>query len=292
MNRTLGIAGAAFIVLGILAWDSLFIIAQQEQAIIRQLGAPKRLIQEPGLKIKLPFFQDVVIYDKRLLDMDPPAEQVILSDQKRLDVDTYTRYRISDPLKFFQSLGTEEAARSQLRQIVSSALRGVLGNITMSSLLSSERLKIMNEIQQQTNTNAERFGIQVVDVRIRRADLPEETSQAIYERMKSEREREARENRAQGSERAQQIRSRAERERTVILAESQKMAQITKGQGDAEANRIYAEAYGRDPQFFSFYRAMQSYRHAIGDKDTTLILSPDSDFFKYLLGPGGAGRAR
>ncbi len=292
MNRTLGIAGAAFIVLGILAWDSLFIIAQQEQAIIRQLGAPKRLIQEPGLKMKLPFFQDVVIYDKRLLDMDPPAEQVILSDQKRLDVDTYTRYRISDPLKFFQSLGTEEAARSQLRQIVSSALRGVLGNITMSSLLSAERLKIMNEIQQQTNTNAERFGIQVVDVRIRRADLPEETSQAIYERMKSEREREARENRAQGSERAQQIRSRAERERTVILAESQKMAQITKGQGDAEANRIYAEAYGRDPQFFSFYRAMQSYRQAIGDKDTTLILSPDSDFFKYLMGPGGAGRVR
>lgn len=290
MNRTLAVIGVAFMALAFLAWDSLFVIEQQEQAIIRQLGAPKRVIQEPGLKVKLPFFQDVIIYDKRILDMDPPAEQVILADQKRLDVDTYTRYRIVDPLRFFQSLGTEEAARSQLRQVVSSALRGVLGNITMASLLSAERLQIMSDIQQQTNANAERFGIQVVDVRIRRADLPEETSQAIYERMKSEREREARENRAQGAERAQQIRSRAERERTVILAESQKMAQITRGQGDGEANRIYAEAYGKDPQFFAFYRAMQSYRQAIGDKDTTLILSPDSDFFKYLMGPGGAGR--
>ncbi|MBF0356784.1 MAG: protease modulator HflC [Alphaproteobacteria bacterium] len=292
MNRSLGFAGIGFVILAILAWDSLFVIEQQEQAIIRQLGAPQRVIREPGLKMKLPFFQDVVIYDIRLLDMDPPVEQVILADQKRLDVDTYTRYRISDPLKFFQALGTEDAARSQLRQIVSSSLRRVLGNITMSSLLSAERTQIMSDIQTQANENAQRFGIEITDVRIKRADLPEETSQAIYERMKSEREREARENRAQGTERAQQIRSRAERERTVILAESQKMAQIAKGQGDAEANRLYAEAYGRDPQFFAFYRAMQAYRTAIGDKDTTLILSPDSEFFKYLLGPGAAGRAR
>jgi membrane protease subunit HflC len=292
MNRTQGIAGVAFVVLGILAWNSLFVIEQQEQAIIRQLGAPQRVIQEPGLKMKIPFIQDVVIYDKRILDMDPPAEQVTLSDQKRLVVDTYTRYRINDPLKFMQSLGSEFQANSQLSQIVNAALRRVLGNVTMSSLLSSERLQIMSEIQEQTNASAQNFGLQVVDVRIRRADLPAETSQAIFERMKSEREREARENRAQGAERAQQIKSRAERERTVILAESQKMAQITKGQGDGEANRIYAEAYGKDPQFFAFYRAMQAYRQAIGDKDTTLILSPDSDFFKYLQGPGGNGRGR
>jgi membrane protease subunit HflC len=292
MNRTLGIAGIAFIALGILAWNSLFVIEQQEQAIIRQLGAPQRVIQEPGLKMKLPFIQDVVIYDKRILDMDPPAEQVTLADQKRLVVDTYTRYRIADPLKFLQSLGSEFQANSQLSQIVNAALRRVLGNITMASLLSAERLQIMSEIQEQANASAQNLGIQVVDVRIRRADLPAETSQAIFERMKSEREREARENRAQGAERAQQIKSRAERERTVILAESQKMAQITKGQGDGEANRIYADAYGKDPQFFAFYRAMQSYRQAIGDKDTTLILSPDSDFFKFLQGPGAAGRAR
>jgi membrane protease subunit HflC len=292
MNRTLGIAGIAFIALGILAWNSLFVIEQQEQAIIRQLGAPQRVIQEPGLKMKLPFIQDVVIYDKRILDMDPPAEQVTLADQKRLVVDTYTRYRIADPLKFLQSLGSEFQANSQLSQIVNAALRRVLGNITMASLLSAERLQIMSEIQEQANASAQNLGIQVVDVRIRRADLPAETSQAIFERMKAEREREARENRAQGAERAQQIKSRAERERTVILAESQKMAQITKGQGDGEANRIYADAYGKDPQFFAFYRAMQSYRQAIGDKDTTLILSPDSDFFKFLQGPGAAGRAR
>jgi membrane protease subunit HflC len=286
MSRpVLAILGVSIVVLGFLAMDALFVVEQHEQAIIRQLGEPRRVIRDPGLKIKLPLVQDVIVYDKRILEMDPPAEQVILSDQKRLDVDTYTRYRIVDPLRFFQALGTEDAARSQLRQIVNSALRRTLGNITMSSLLSEERAAIMSDIQKDVNANAERFGIQVVDVRIRRADLPEETSQSIYDRMKSEREREARENRAQGNERAQQIRARAERERTVILAESQKMAQIAKGEGDAEANRIYADSYGRDPQFFAFYRTLHSYRQALGEKDTTFVLSPDSEFFKYLSKP-------
>ncbi|MCC7166186.1 MAG: protease modulator HflC [Rhodospirillales bacterium] len=287
----LAILGAVLLGAVILLFDSLFILEQQQQVIIRQFGNPVRVVAEPGLKFKLPFVQDLVLYDKRLLEMDPPAEQVILSDQKRLDVDTYTRYRISDPLRFFQALGSEEMVRSQLRQIVSSALRRVLGNVTMASLLSEERTTIMTEIQNQVNANAQRYGIEVVDVRIRRADLPEETSQAIFERMKSEREREARENRAQGNERAQQIRSRAERERTVILAESQKTAQILRGEGDAEANRIFAEAYGKDPQFFAFYRSLQAYRQVIGEKDTTLILSPENEFFRFLNSmPGGRSR--
>ncbi|MBI4967073.1 MAG: protease modulator HflC [Rhodospirillales bacterium] len=287
----LAILGAVLLGAVILLFDSLFILEQQQQVIIRQFGNPVRVVAEPGLKFKLPFVQDLVLYDKRLLEMDPPAEQVILSDQKRLDVDTYTRYQITDPLRFFQALGTEEMVRSQLRQIVSSALRRVLGNVTMASLLSEERTTIMTEIQNQVNANAQRYGIEVVDVRIRRADLPEETSQAIFERMKSEREREARENRAQGNERAQQIRSRAERERTVILAESQKTAQILRGEGDAEANRIFAEAYGKDPQFFAFYRSLQAYRQVIGEKDTTLILSPENEFFRFLNSmPGGRSR--
>lgn len=287
----LAILGAVLLGAVVLLFDSLFILEQQQQVIIRQFGNPVRVVAEPGLKFKLPFVQDLVLYDKRLLEMDPPAEQVILSDQKRLDVDTYTRYQITDPLRFFQALGTEEMVRSQLRQIVSSALRRVLGNVTMASLLSEERTTIMTEIQNQVNTNAQRYGIEVVDVRIRRADLPEETSQAIFERMKSEREREARENRAQGNERAQQIRSRAERERTVILAESQKTAQILRGEGDAEANRIFAEAYGKDAQFFAFYRSLQAYRQVIGEKDTTLILSPENEFFRFLNSmPGGRSR--
>lgn len=292
MNRKLLISGGVLLAaLLFVVLDSLFVVEQYEQVIVRQFGAPVRVIQTPGLKAKVPFVQDIVYLDSRLLDIDLPPEQVIMTDQKRLDVDTFTRYRISEPLVFFQALGNEDNARSRLREIISSALRRVLGNISMISLLSAERAQIMKDIQAQVDAETRPFGITLVDVRIRRADLPEETSQAIYDRMKSEREREARENRAQGQELAAQIRSRADREKTVILAEAQKRAQIERGEGDATASKLYADAYSRDPQFFNFFRSLQSYRTALGDKDTTLVLSPDSDFFRYWeSASGGRGR--
>jgi membrane protease subunit HflC len=217
--------------------------------------------------------------------MEPPAEEVILSDQKRIVIDSYMRYKISAPLAFYQAVGTEASAQSRLREVVTSALRRVLGNASMATLLSSERSVIMADILTQVNQETQRFGIAVADVRIRRADLPTETSQSIYDRMKSERDREAREARAQGQELAQQIRSRADRERTVILAEAQKQSQILRGEGDGESTRIFAEAFGKDPAFFDFYRSLQAYRHALGDNNTTLLLSPDSEFFRHFAKP-------
>jgi membrane protease subunit HflC len=285
MSRSVMVLIGLGLALVIASTDALFIVNQYEQAIIRQFGAPQPAISEPGLKIKIPFIQDVVILDKRLLEMDPPAEEVILADQKRIVIDSYMRYRISNPLVFYQAVGTEAGAQSRLREVVTSALRRVLGNATMASLLSEERATIMADILTQLNNETERFGIAVADVRIRRADLPTETSQSIYDRMKSEREREAREARAQGQERAQQIRSRADRERTVILAEAQRQAQINRGEGDGEANRTFAEAYSKDPAFFDFYRSLQAYRQSFGDHNTTLLLSPDSEFFRHFAKP-------
>jgi membrane protease subunit HflC len=239
----------------------------------------------PGLHAKWPLVEDVVRYDARVLDLDPPAEQIILADQKRIEVDSYIRFKITDPLLFYQAVRTEDAARSRLREIVNNSTRRVLGNVMLPSVLSAEREAIMHDIQLQVAGVAKALGVDVVDVRIRRADLPLETSQAIYRRMESERQREAAEARAQGAERAQEIRAAAERERTVILAEAQRQAQILRGQGDAEANRTYAEAYSADPQFFAFYRSLHAYQQALGDQNTTYLLSPDSDFFKFFAHP-------
>lgn len=287
MNRTLAIALGAAVVLLLLASSSLFVVNQAEQALILRLGAHRTTIREPGLHFKWPFIEDVVRYDIRLLPLEPPAEQIILGDQKRIVVDTYTRFRIADPLKFYQALRNEVNARAQLTQIVSSAMRRVLGQAMLPSILSDERTRIMEEIQKEVGARAEPLGIVVADVRLRRADLPDETSQAIYARMRSERERQAKELRAQGSEWAQQIRARADRERTVILAEAQRQSNILRGQGDGEAARIYAEAYGRDPSFYNFYRSLESYRKVMTDGNTTLMLSPDSDYFRYFSsGPG------
>ena len=281
MNRALILSAALAMAVLVLASSSLFIVNQAEQALVLRFGAHRATIKEPGLHVKLPFIEDVVRYDLRLLGLDPPDEQIILGDQKRIVVDTFTRYRIADPLKFYQSVRTETLARAQLAQIVSSAMRRVMGQVMLPSILSEERSKIMESIQQDVAERALReLGIQVVDVRLRRADLPEETSQSIYDRMKSERERQAKEARAQGYEWSQQIRARADRERTVILAEAQRQAQIERGQGDAEANRIFAEAFGKDPQFFALYRSLQAYRHALADGNTTLVLSPDNEFLR------------
>lgn len=292
MNRSVFILGIAAAAALILASSSLFIVNQAEQALVLRFGAHRATIKDPGLHVKLPFIEDVVRYDLRLLALDPPDEQIILGDQKRIVVDTFTRYRIADPLKFYQAVRTEVQARAQMTQIVSSAMRRVMGQIMLPAILSEERARIMEQIQQEVAERSQReLGIQVLDVRLRRADLPEETSQAIYDRMKSERERQAKEARAQGYEWSQQIRARADRERTVLLAEAQRNAQIERGQGDAEANRILSEAFGKDPQFFTFYRSLQAYRNAMGETGTTLVLSPDNEFLKtFGNGPGRRGQ--
>lgn len=279
----LSIAAAAT---AILASASLFTVNQTQQALVLQLGEWKRTIQEPGLHAKIPFVQNVVLIDSRVLDVDPPVEQVILADQKRLEVDAFARYRITEPLKFYTSVGNENVAEQRLAATVNSALRRVLGNATLLAVLSKERAKVMTDIKAQVNQEAAQFGVEIVDVRIRRADLPEATSQAVYERMRSEREREAREARAQGNEQAQQIRSRAERERTVILAEAQRDSQVLRGEGDNQAIRILAESANKNPDFYSFYRSLDAYKASMKGDNTQMVLSPDSEFFRYFNSTG------
>lgn len=282
MSRSLFAAGIGLIVVAILASASLFTVNETQQALVLQFGEPRRVIKEPGLKIKIPFIQNVVIMDRRVLDLDPPVEQVILADQKRLDVDAFARYRIHDPLRFYQTVSNEVRAENRLNSIVNSALRRVLGSVTLLAVLSEERARVMSDIRGQVNGEAQDLGIEIVDVRIRRADLPEETSQSIFARMRSEREREAAEARAQGQEQSQQIRSRAERERTVLLAEAQRDAQKLRGEGDNQALRIIAEATSSDPQFYTYYRSLEAYRKTMGKGDTTYVLSPDSPFFRFF----------
>ncbi len=294
MKRILPLVlGVTAIVLAVVAWSALFVVHQTEQAIVFQFGAPIKEVREPGLHVKVPFIQNVVYYDNRVLDFAPPAEEIIASDQKRFVVDAFARFRIVEPLMFYQSVQTEAAARNQLRGYLSSSLRRVIGNRTLSAVLSEERTEIMRQIQTETNEAARALGVEIIDVRIRRADLPQANAEAIFQRMQSEREREAREFRAQGAELAQRIRSRADRERTVLIAEAERAAQALRGQGDGEAVKIYADAFGRDPAFFSFYRSMEAYREALGAEGTTFVLSPDSDFFRYFGdATGGANTAR
>jgi len=279
------IVGIVLGALVILAASSLFIVNQAEQALVLRLGAHRATIKEPGLHFKLPFIEDVVRYDLRLLALDPPAEEIILGDQKRIVVDTLARYRIADPLKYYQTLRNENNARAQMSQVVSSAMRRVMGQAMLPTLLSDERAKLMEDIRSEVADRAAGYGISISDVRIRRADLPEETSQAIYDRMKSERERQAKEARAQGYEWGQQIRARADRERTVILAEATRQANFLRAMGDTESARIYNEAYGKDPHFYDFYRSLEAYRKALAE-GTTMVLSSDNPFLKHFSGPG------
>ncbi len=261
---------------------SIFIVKEINQAIVLQFGDPKRILMKPGLNFKIPFIQNVVFLDKRILNLDAPPAEVIASDQKRLIVDAFARFKIVDPLKFYISVGNERVARSRLSTIINSRIRSVLGTQRLQTLLSEERTKQMALIQDGVNTEAAKFGIQIVDVRIKRADLPPANSEAIYKRMQTEREREAKEFRAQGAEIAQKIRSTADKDVTVILAEANKKSEIMKGEGDGERNKIFANAFGRDPQFFAFYRAMQAYEKALIGGETSLVLSPDSEFFKFF----------
>jgi membrane protease subunit HflC len=270
------------VVLAVTGYQSLFIVQEINQAIVLQFGDPKKIITKPGLNFKLPFIQNVAYLDRRVLNLDTPPEEVIAADQKRLIVDAFARFRIVDPLKFYISVGNENVARSRLATIINSRIRGVLGTQNLATLLSIDRSKHMATIQNDVNIEAQNFGITIVDVRIKRADLPQANSEAIFKRMQTEREREAKEFRAQGAEIAAKITSTADKEVTVILATANKQSEIMKGEGDGARNRIFANAFGRDPEFFGFYRAMQSYEKALIGGDTSLILSPDSDFFKFF----------
>ena len=270
------------VVLGIAAFQSIFIVQEINQAIVLQFGDPKKIVTKSGLNFKLPFIQNVAYLDKRVLNLDNPPEEVIAADQKRLIVDAIARFKIIDPLKFYISVGNERVARQRLATIINSRIRGVLGKQDLATLLSKDRAKQMSIIQNDVNTEAKNFGIEIVDVRIKRADLPQANSEAIYARMQTERQREAKEFRAQGAEIATRITSTADKEVTVILANAKKKSEIMKGEGDGLRNKIFADAFGKDPQFFSFYRAMQSYEKALIGGDTSLILSPDSDFFKFF----------
>jgi membrane protease subunit HflC len=272
----------AIILIVVIVFQSAFVVKEINQAIVLQFGNPKKIITEAGLKFKLPFIQNVVFIDKRILNLDNAPEEVIAADQKRLIVDAFARFQIVDPLKFYISVGNERVARSRLSTIINSRIRGVLGTQELSTLLSKERSKQMAIIQNDVNQEAKSFGIEIIDVRIKRADLPQANSEAIYKRMQTERQREAKEFRAEGAEIAAKITSTADKDVTVLLANANKQSQIFKGEGDGQRNKIFAEAYGKDPEFFGFYRAMQAYETALIGGDTSLILSPDSDFFKFF----------
>ena len=270
------------IVIAATIFFSIFIVKEVNQAIVLQFGDPKRILLKPGLNFKIPFIQNVVFLDKRILNLDTPPEEVIASDQKRLIVDAFARFQIVDPLKFYISVGNERVARSRLSTIINSRIRNVLGQQELQTLLSQDRTKQMALIQEGVNNEAENFGIKIVDVRIKRADLPQANSDAIFRRMQTEREREAKEFRAKGAEMAVTITSTADKEVTVILAEAQKQSEIMKGEGDGQRNNIFADAFGQDPEFFAFYRSMQAYGKAFNAGETSMILSPDSEFFKFF----------
>lgn len=262
--------------------SAFFVVREDQQAMVLRFGDPKRQITAPGLYFKLPLIDEARYFEKRILNVDPPAEEVLLADQKRLVVDSFARYRITNMLKFLQSMNSEDAAQQRLHTIINSALRSELGKTTLSNILSIKRDQVMEDIQKQVNQEAIRFGIEVVDVRIVRADLPEQVTQATFDRMRSEREREAKEARAEGEQLSIEIRSKADKERTILLAEAKRDAEILRGEGDGKAIDIYAEAFGQDPKFYAFYRSLEAYKKSIANPDTTLILDPNSDFLKYF----------
>lgn len=269
---------------------SAYIVHQNEQALVLRFGEPKKVVKNPGLKWRWPVVDQVEIYDKRILDLDTAPQEAIAKDQKRLVVDAFARYKIVDPLKFYQTLRYQEGVRSRLGPIVESALRQVLGAATFQEIVRDNREELMKRIANQVNHEGEEFGLEVVDVRMKRADLPEQNSKSVFARMRAEREREAAEFRAEGAASANRIRATADRQATVIKAEASRKGEETRGQGDAQRNRIYADAYTRDPDFFGFYRSMEAYEKGLGSDDTRLLISPDSEFFKYFKDPSGGTR--
>ena len=266
---------------------SAFIVDQTHKAIVLQFGEPVQVITEPGLYWRTPFVQTVVQFDKRILDLETDEQEVIASDQKRLVVDAFARYRILDPLAFYRAFRSEEGARPRLTAIVDSTIRTVLGRATFIDVIRTKRAELMRQTRTLVNDEMQNFGVEMVDVRMRRADLPEANSQAIYKRMRTEREREAAELRAQGSEQSQRIKSTADKDVTVLVANANREAEQTRGVGDEERNRIYAEAFSKDKDFFAFYRSMQAYDEALKGSHTRIVMSPTSEFFRYFNGPSG-----
>ena len=293
-----GATAILLLILAVVAYSTFFTVYQTRQALVVRLGQPVRVITEPGLNAKIPFIDSVIYIDKRILNIESPAQEVIASSQdkangpsvaqagERLVVDAFARYRITDPLKFYQTVGPD-GANTQLAILLNSALRRVLGAATLADAVRNRRDELMAQMRDQLDRDAQPFGIHIVDVRIRRVDLPEQNSQAVYQRMQTERQREAAEFRAQGSQKSQEIRARADRDVTVLLAEASSQAEQTRGQGDAERNRIFADAYGQDPDFFNFYRTMQAYEKSMQHGDTHLVLRPDTDFFRFFGDPEG-----
>ena len=271
----------ALLLILIVAYMALFTVQQTEQTIVLRFGEPVEVVTDPGLHFKAPW-NSVINIDKRILDLENPSQEVIASDQKRLVVDAFARYRIKNALRFYQSVGSIQAANLQLTSLLNAALRRVLGEVSFITVVRDEREALMGRIRDQLDREADGYGIEVVDVRIRRADLPEQNSQAVYQRMQTERQREAAEFRAQGDQKAQEIRSRADREATVIVAEANSTAEQTRGVGDAERNRLCAEAYGQDPAFFAFFRSMTAYEFGLRANDSRFLLRPDSDFFWFF----------
>jgi membrane protease subunit HflC len=282
------LAAIALLVL-ILAYGALFTVHQTRQALVVRLGQPVRVVTEPGLNFKIPLIDSVISIDNRILDLENPAQEVIASDQKRLVVDAFARYKITKPLLFYQTVSSVEGANSRLSTLLNSALRRVLGEATLTHVVRDDRASLMVRVRDLLEAEAQAFGITIVDVRIRRADLPEQNSQAVYQRMQTERQREAAEFRGQGSQRNQEIRARADRDVTVLLADATAKAEQTRGEGDGERNRIFADAYGRDTDFFAFYRTMQAYEAGLRHTDTRMLLKPDSDFFRFFTDPMGKG---
>jgi modulator of FtsH protease HflC len=283
MSRHPALLILAVVIIGGLALTSLYTVQQTQQALVLQVGAPQAVVPEPGLHVKLPWpLQHVIYYDRRVLTLEAPPEEVIASDKKRLVVDAFARWRITDPLRFYQALTNEDIARVRIGAILSSNIRRVLGDQTFTAVLSSSRAKLMHDIRDGVNAETKNFGVNIVDVRIRRTDLPPQNSAAIYSRMQQERVREANEFRAQGAQIKQEIQSKADRDATVIRAEATRQSEITRGQGDGEKNHIFADAFGQDPDFFAFYRSMKAYEASLRGENTTLVLSPDSEFLRYF----------
>lgn len=282
MNKSLAIIGVLLFLGFIGATSAMFTVDQRQQAMVMQFGNPQRVITEPGLHFKTPFIQDVVFYDSRILDLDPTPSEVILSDQKRIKVDAFARYRITNPLRFFQALRTEAQFRDQVGRILNSSVRNSMARNSLGDLLSEKRVAIMAEIEQRLADETKDYGIEILDVRIGRTDLPPQISNNVYNRMRSEHVKEANQLRADGEKAKLEITSNADRQKVVIIAEAQRQASILRGEGDGERNRILGEAYGQDPKFFAFYRSMTAYREALAQGDTNLVVSPDSDFFRFF----------
>ena len=290
INLVGGVLALFALIALMVAYGTMFTVYQTDQAIVVRFGEPIRVVSTPGLNFKLPFFDSVITIDKRILGLENPAQEVIASDGERLVVDAFARYKVNDPLKFYQSIGAIEGANQRLSTLLNSALRRVLGEASTIDIVRDKRAQLMAQVRTQLEGEAQSFGVAIVDVRIRRADLPEQNSQAVYQRMQTERQRQAAEFRARGSQAAAEIRAKADRDVTVLIAEAQSKGEQLRGDGDAERNRIFADAFGRDPDFFAFYRSMQAYEAGLRSTDTRMVLRPDSDFFRYFGNPSGKGR--